>query len=59
MICACGYRGDLSFDLRWAISHKRVHLRKFPNVDDRTREILDEEIARKRREQTPFASRNA
>lgn len=51
--CACGYTGNLMHDLRWAIGHKRAHLKRSPKCDARTREILNEEIAHKRREAKP------
>lgn len=50
-LCACGYVGNGQHNLKWAIGHKRAHLKRFPKCDARTREILDAEITRKRKEQ--------
>lgn len=49
-VCSCGirfvYAGAIAWSAEWHRSHRRVHLDVFPNVDARTREILDENVER-------------
>lgn len=40
--CACGFIGEglRRFSLDWHMEHMEAHLKAFPDVDERTREIL-------------------